>query len=368
MQPSHRYRVAVLSVVKHDYVVRGLAAHPRLDVVVVADDPQVPAWAHERNQLLADEMQVPYVRDVERALGDYRADIAVVCSEASRHCDLSVRAAQAGVHVVQDKPLSTRRSEAERLVEAVHNSDIKFMMWNRNCLPAILHAQAQIAAGSIGRVVACHVDFYFAKDAGPPKGTRTPGYPPIDWQTYQIAAHINGSDGGLGPDPIGELQNEGIYPLAFLLELAPASARRVFATSTAHFHQVNTDNGVEDLAALTIEFEGGMVGSIALGRIGLASHPSGGETKLRVVGSSGALVVHEARPDVGIYYRNQPPGEPRQQRVGSENDFLLADRFVRALDENRQPMINVDHSMQIFRTVEAALHSCRSGRPVDVES
>lgn len=366
MQNSRRYRVAVLSVVKHDYVVRGVASHPRFELVAVADDAEIPNWAHERNQLLADEFHIPYVRNVEQALKDHQVDVAVVCSEAYRHCDLSVRAAKAGVHVIQDKPLSTRRLEAERLHAAIRDSGVQFMMWNRNFLPAILHAREQIDRGAIGRVVAIHVDFYFAKDAGPPRGSRRLGYPPIDWHAYQIGAHVDGSDGGLGPEPVGELQNEGIYPLGFILALVRARAKRVFACSTAHFHQLNIDNAVEDLASMTLEFEGGMVGSIALGRIGLASHPSGGEIKLRIVGSDGAMVLHEARPDVGVYYRNQPPGEARRRRIANENDFLLADQFVQALDNDRPPLMNIDDSMQVFATVEAALQSCLSGQPVEL--
>ena len=128
---SKKLRVAVLSVVKHDYVPRGLFSHARYELVVVADDPDQPDWVHERNQLFADEYQVPYVRSVEQAIEDHRPDVAVVSSEAERHADLSVRAANAGLHVVQDKPMSTVLSECDRVIEAVERNKVRFMMWNR---------------------------------------------------------------------------------------------------------------------------------------------------------------------------------------------------------------------------------------------
>src|ERR1051325_1556859 len=158
MQTSRPSRAALLSAVKHDYVARGMASHPRFELVVVADDPDVPEWAHERNQLFADVCRIPYVRDVERALREFDVQVAIVSPEAERHCDLSIRAALAGKHVVQDKPLATRRSEVERLVEVVAQSGVKFLMWNRNFLPAVLHAREQIAAGVIGQPQAIHVD------------------------------------------------------------------------------------------------------------------------------------------------------------------------------------------------------------------
>jgi predicted dehydrogenase len=366
MNKLRTFRAAVLSAVKHDYVARGMASHPRFELVVVADDPQVPDWAHERNQQFADTNGIPYVRDVERALREFNIDAAIVSPQAQRHCDLSIRAASAGKHVVQDKPLATRRFDAARLVEVIERTGVKFLMWNRNFLPALVHAKEQIDAGAIGRVCAVHVDFYFAKDAGPPKGSRQPGDPPIDWQAHQVAAHIDGSDGGLGSEPMGELAIEGIYPLGYIRMLTSAAVRRVFARSTAHFHQLYADNGVEDLASVTLEMEGGVVGTVALGRIGAASHPSGGEIKLHVLGASGALVVSEARPEVGIYYRNQPPKEVRKRRVASENDFRLAEDFAQAIDQDGATIMDVRDSFGIFATCEAALESCRTGQPVAV--
>jgi predicted dehydrogenase len=364
--PGKKFRCAVLSVLKHDYVARGVASHPRFELVVVADDPLIPDWGHERNQQFADANRIPYVRDIEQALRDFNIDVAIVSPEAERHCDLSIRAALAGKPVVQDKPLATCRSDADRLVEVIERTGVKFLMWNRNFIPGVMHARQQIADGVIGRPQSIHVDFFFAKDAGPPKGTRLPGYPPMNWQAHLIAAHVDGSDGGLGRQPMGELAIEGIYPLGYVRLLTGVEVCRVFARSATHFHQLNADNGVEDLASVTLEMEGGLIGTLAIGRIGAASHPSGGEIKLHVLGSEGALVVSEARPEVGIYYRNQPPKEHRQRRVASENDFCLAENFAQAMDNDGDTILNARASRAIFATVEAALESCRTGQPVDV--
>ena len=139
-----KFRCAVLSVVKHAYVARAVASHPRFELAVVADDPFVPDWAHERNRRFAEQYGIPYVKDVKSAIGDYGVQVGVVSSEAERHCDLSVRAAHAGLHVVQDKPMSTKLSECDRVIEAVEANRVKFLLWNRNFLPAILQAREMI--------------------------------------------------------------------------------------------------------------------------------------------------------------------------------------------------------------------------------
>lgn len=365
-QSAKVFRCAAVSAVKHDYVARGMIVHPRFELVVVADEPHVPMWAHERNQSFADAFGVPYVRDVERALKEHAVDVAIVSPEAERHVDLSVRAARLGCHIVQDKPLTTTRKEADRLVEEIERAGVRFLMWNRNGLPSIVEAKRQVEAGDLGELRAVHLDFYFAKDAGPPKGSRPPGYPPLDWQAHQIAAHLDGSDGGLGREPMGELAIEGIYPLAYLRALTSANVRRVFALGAPHFHQLNADNQVEDLATVTLELDGGLIASLAIGRIGLASHPSGGEIKLRIVGTKGALVINEALPHVGVYYRGQPAKEPWQRRVAAENDLILADDFAQAIDAGRPTLLDAVDSGKIYRTVEAALESIRTGQPVMV--
>lgn len=363
---SSRFRCAVLSAVKHDYVARGVASHPRFELVVVADDPDVPLWAHERNQEFADSQKIPYVRNIEQALREFNIDVAIVSPEAERHCDLSIRAAQQRKHIVQDKPVATRIADLDRLEAAIAASSVKFLLWNRNFIPAVQQAKQEIESDTIGQIVSVHIDFYFAKDAGVPKGTRKPGYPPVDWLAHQLASHVDGSDGGLGREPMGELAIEGIYPLGYLRLLTGREVRRVFARTASQFHQLNADNQVEDLATMTLELDGGIVATLAIGRIGAASHPSGGEIKLRIVGSGGALVINESRPAVGIYYRNQPPKEFRERRVANENDFLLADNFARAIDNNGTTILDIPASRAIYNTCAAALESARTGQPVEV--
>jgi predicted dehydrogenase len=239
-------------------------------------------------------------------------------------------------------------------------------MWNRNYLPALLHARQAIEEGQIGQPYAIHVDFYFAKDSGPPKGSRADGEPVTSWLDHQIAAHVTGADGGVGQEPMGELKIEGIYPLGYIQFLLGARVQRVFARTTAHFHQVNVDHDVEDLATVTLEMEQDILGTLCIGRIGAASHPDIGEIKIHVLGSQGALVISEARPEVAIYYRGQPAEEFRHRRVGMDNDYLLMENFAQAIDNDGSTVLDARVGREISGTVQAAIESGRTGKPVDV--
>lgn len=361
------YRVLVLSVIKHSYVAHSVGLHPRFELAVVADDPDQSDWVHERNEKFAKDHNIPYVRNVAEAIAEHDVQVAVVSSEADRHCDLSVRAANAGLHVIQDKPMSNRLSECDRVVEAIAWNRVKFLMWNRNLLPAVVAAKEALDRGDVGEPYAFHFDFYFAKDAGPPKGSRKENDPPINWLETLKAAHASGADGGVGVEPMGELQIEGCYPLAYLAMLTNKKVVRVFARTAAHFHQLCVDNNVEDLATVSLEFEGGLVGSLCIGRIGAASHPDIGEIKLHVLGDKGALVISEARPEVGIYYRDQPEDEFRNHRLlTADNDYLLAEDFARAIDTDGPTLLDSRKSRAITAIVTAALESGRTGSVVDL--
>ena len=52
---TRRWRCAVLSVVKHAYVPRGVAAHPRFELVVVADDADQPQDVEIAGRVVVEE-------------------------------------------------------------------------------------------------------------------------------------------------------------------------------------------------------------------------------------------------------------------------------------------------------------------------
>ena len=75
MAETKIFRAGVFSVVKHCYLPRAVAAHPRFELVVVTDDADQPDWVHKRNQKFADEFGIPYVRDLAKAIAEYDLDM-----------------------------------------------------------------------------------------------------------------------------------------------------------------------------------------------------------------------------------------------------------------------------------------------------
>ena len=293
---------------------------------------------------------LPYLPGVQAALDRFQPQVACVTPEVPRHADLTVQAADAGLHIVQDKPLALSLADCDRIVAAVECAGVRFLMWSRNTFPTIRQAKAVLAAGDLGEPYAIHVDFYFAKDAGTLLGSGEPEEIEVSW------------------DGLGELTLEGIYPLAYLHELLGVTVRRVFARTTAHFFQRHADRGVEDLGSVTLEMENGVVGSLCIGRIGEPSHPNIGELRLHILGTKGAFVVAEPRPEIAVYARGLKSGDYRHRRVGLDYERRLLDNFAEAVDTGADTMLTARDSRAIAATVLAAVESGQTGRPVEVSS
>ena len=239
-------------------------------------------------------------------------------------------------------------AECNRVVAAVEEADVRFLMWNRNTFPSILQAREALAGGSLGDPRSVHVDFFFAKDAGLLLGSGASQEVP------------------LGHEVLGELTVEGIYPLAYFHALLGVPVRRVFARTTSHFFQRHADRGVEDLASVSLEMEDGTLGSLCIGRIGEPSHPNIGELRLHILGTQGAFVVAEPRPEISVYARALKPEDHRQRRVGVDYERRLLDDFARAIDTGADTLMTARDSRAIAATVFAAVESGRTGRAVDV--
>ena len=60
--------------------------------------------------------------------------------------------------------------------------------------------------------------------------------------------------------------------------------------------------------------------------------------------------------------------EFRRRRIDNDNDYLLADNFARAIDTDGETILDARAGRAISATVQAAIESGRTGKPVAVET
>lgn len=163
-----RYRVGVIGVA-HMHVnelMRKFHEHPQCDMVAIADTkPEVP----EKNttsrstrgftlETAREELRIPkQYDDYHELLDKERLDIAIVCSENSRHGEVAEAVFGHGAHMVTEKPMAASQAEALTMVRAARQADRKLMVnWPSTWSPATRRLKRLLDEGAIGRLWQVH--------------------------------------------------------------------------------------------------------------------------------------------------------------------------------------------------------------------
>ena len=186
MGRDHVYGVALLSNAMHQSgYAPGMARHPRLRVLVLADDPGQEPLVVQRNRDLADELGVSYIEDVDAALRWPGVEVVSVCPQIERRGEVVRRAAASGKHLWLDKPLAPTVADCTAIVDMLQITGQKTSIVSHLGYDHIQQARRWIAQGGIGDILAIHADVHFAK--GQPDRTDSPPAPaaPLGRWTYR---------------------------------------------------------------------------------------------------------------------------------------------------------------------------------------
>jgi predicted dehydrogenase len=95
-----------------------------------------------------------YYTSWEQMMEDPRIDVFDNCGPDAAHCEPSIAAAQAGKHVLCEKPLGLNSEETGRMLKAVREAGVKHMCgFNYRFLPAVRLAKDIIDQGLLGRIL-----------------------------------------------------------------------------------------------------------------------------------------------------------------------------------------------------------------------
>jgi len=128
---------------------RNWTAQPELGVRLVA------VWDHDaaRARQFAQhfDLQVEDSADALLARDDLQA--VLICAETAFHADLAVLAAEAGKDIVLQKPMALTLPQADRIVEAVNRTGVRFTMaWQMRVDPQNLKIKELLDSGEFGKV------------------------------------------------------------------------------------------------------------------------------------------------------------------------------------------------------------------------
>jgi predicted dehydrogenase len=159
------------------------------------------------------------------------------------HLEASVAAAEAGKHVLCEKPLGRTAAEARAMLDAVTRAGVTHMVgFNYRFVPAVRKARELIHSGALGRLY--HFRARYLQDWLADETT------PYTWR-------LNKAEAGSGA--LGDLGSH-VVDLARFLIGEPASVSATLTTFTSERPGGTVD--VDDAFAATVEFASGAIGTL----------------------------------------------------------------------------------------------------------
>jgi 1,5-anhydro-D-fructose reductase (1,5-anhydro-D-mannitol-forming) len=270
-------------------------------------------------------------------LADQQVQAVIVATPTDTHCEFTLAAAQAGKHVLCEKPMARDHAECRRMIEACTKAGVTLgVAYRRRLYPQVLAAQELIAAGRIGRVVCVHTHYAGWRDL--PAGA---------WQ--------------LQPEIGGALMEVAVHPIEVLLNLAPALPVDVSAVIETVHHKWP----VEDSVSLLLRFADGTIG---VHSTTWASRPR--RDFAQIDGTDGRIFIERLECDSEYLEIETPEGretvpvDPLERQCF---DQPMIEDFASAAIAGRQPHCDAETGYRVQVVADAARESATSGRRITLD-
>jgi predicted dehydrogenase len=297
----------------------------------------------------------PVETDLAEALKKHKPEAVIVANPTSLHLDVAIPAAQAGCHILLEKPVSNSLDRLDVLQKAAKKSGSKILVgFQFRYHPTLNKARELIQAGALGKVLTVHVHW----------GEYLPNWHP--WEDYRQSYAARAD---LGGGVIVTLTHPLDY-LRFLL----GDVESLWSFN-GHLSPLEVD--VEDMAEIGLKFVSGAVGGV---HVNYLQRPPvhrleivGTNGTLRWDNADGALHFHRMPAKFGSFSDNPPAPvvETFALPEGFERNLLFVAQtrhFVETAAGESEPLCTLADGVQTLRLALAAQESQMSKQVVEIQN
>jgi predicted dehydrogenase len=288
-----------------------------------------------------------YDTDYTRLLADADIQAVSIATPDFAHAEIALAAAQAGKHILCEKPLATTVEEAQAIVDAAEGAGVKLMVdFHNRANPPFVAARDNVESGTIG------VPAY--------------GYARLSNTTFVPLEMLAWADRS---SALWFLGSHAVDIMRFILN---DTVVRVQAASRSGILQ-NLGVDAPDFHVAIAEFARGAVVTFEHAWILPQSQPMVYDFKVELLGSDGAVYVDsshhgafELHAGSRLNYGDVLGVTPTSDlRVGGFVLEAIA-RFVDAVLYDRPVLATGEDGLEATRIVAAIQRSAESGQPVDL--
>ena len=290
---------------------------------------------------------------LEDMLADDAISAVSICTPSGAHLDPAVAAAQAGKHVIVEKPLEITTERCDKIIQACEQAGVRLTV----TFQSRFHQSSRLMKSAIeqGRF-----------------GTITLGDAYVKW--YRSQEYYDSGDwrGTWALDGGGALMNQAIHSVDLLLWLMGPVKQISAMTDTMTHERIE----VEDVAVATLRFENGALGVI---EATTTAFP-GAFKKIEIAGSQGSAVLEEEDITQWQFASELPDDEKIREEMAGKTDSgggaadpaainhhghtLLFEEAVSAINEDRPSILDGHEGRRSVEVICAIYESAKTGKIV----
>lgn len=306
----------------------------------------------QRAQELAEKFGGKAFASVEELLADPSIDAVSVCVANFAHAEMTIKALEAGKHVLCEKPMAVTLAECEAMVAAAKKAGKHLMIGhNQRLAKAHVVAKKMIEEGAIGRILTFRTTF---GHGGPETWSIDPGKGVWFFDKKRAA--------------MGAMADLGIHKTDLIQFLTGQKVVRTTARLTTLDKRDAGGNliGVDDNAFCIYELSGGTYGTMTASWTYYAAEDNstilyGTKGTMRIYDDPAhSIVVNKSSGETGYYDVEQIQTNDNQTKSG------IIDLWMEALVQDKESEISGESALSAMRAVFASLVSSEKGCTVEI--
>jgi len=291
------------------------------------------------------QYQVTGFASLHEMLAKSDVDLVVLCTPSGLHPSQAIQAAQAGRHVMTEKPMATRWSDGLRMVRACDEAGVHLLVIKQNRRNATLQLlKGAMEKGRFGRIYMATINVFWSRP-----------------QSYYDSAAWRGTwefDGGA-------LMNQASHYVDLVDWLiGPVESVQAYVGTLARNIQV------EDTATVGIRWRSGALGSV---NVTMLAYPRNLEGSITILGEHGTVRIGGVAVNQIQTWEFAKP-EPEDETIKSANyettsvygfgHPLYYDNVVKVLRGEAAPETDGREGLRSLEVLIASYMSARDGRRV----
>lgn len=329
-----------------DRSARALRAAAHTELAGIADIDETMARG------LGEAFDVPWTTDAAQLLARPDVDAVYIAVPNYLLASLAVQAAEAGKHVLVEKPMATRLADADRIIAASAVAGRALgVAFEAQVTPELQRLHRIIRSGGIGKVIGTRIVAMLEK----PESYWAQGYAHRTAGTWRTSK--TGAGGGM-------LITTHIHDYNTIRYLTGLEATRVYA----EYGTYNTPVEVEDLTFVTVRYNSGAIGTVE-GSSCIKGNGMDRDVGDFIYGTAGQVVL--GGDALHIYTTLEVEGVPRNQwyEIGKVHPLLesriwVMDGFGTAILEGKPLPVSGEDGRAALAIALAAYQAGEQGYPV----